>query len=53
MSIEAWSLLWQAIVAGTCLAFFGLAASVTLGAVRDAAALFRDLREAQHERSRS
>lgn len=44
MSLEAWSVVWQVIVAGVCLAFFGLAAGVTWGAVRDARAMFRQLR---------
>jgi hypothetical protein len=49
MSVAAWSLVWQVVIAATCVAFFGLAAYVTLGALRDARAMFRDLREARSE----
>jgi hypothetical protein len=48
MSVTAWSILWQIVIAGTCVAFFGLAAYITLGAVRDARDMFRDLRATQH-----
>jgi hypothetical protein len=51
MSVAAWSLVWQVVIAGTCVAFFGLAASITWGAVRDAADMFRELREAGSQRT--
>jgi hypothetical protein len=47
MSVAAWSVVWQVVTAGACLLFFGLAAYVTLGAIRDARALFHDLRESR------
>ncbi len=47
MSLAAWSILWQIIIAATCLAFFGLAAYITWGAIRDAGDMFRDLRDAR------
>lgn len=49
MSVATWSLIWQVVIAATCLAFFGLSASITLGALRDALEMFRALREARDE----
>jgi hypothetical protein len=50
MSVATWSLIWQVVIAGTCLAFFGLAAAITWGALRDAVEMFRALREAKDEK---
>jgi hypothetical protein len=47
MSVAAWSVVWQVVAAGASLGFFGLAAYVTLGAIRDAREMFRELREQQ------
>jgi hypothetical protein len=46
VSVQAWSVVWQVVVAGACLSFFGLAAVIAWGAVRDAREMFRDLRDA-------
>lgn len=43
MSVDAWSLVWQVVVAGTCVAFFTLSALVARGAVRDMLEMFREL----------
>jgi hypothetical protein len=47
MSVAAWSAVWQVVAAGASLAFFALGAYVTLGAIRDAREMFRELREQQ------
>lgn len=49
MSVAAWSTVWQAVIAATCVAFFGLAAYVSFGAVRDARDMFRELGEEKKE----
>lgn len=43
MNVSTWSLVWQVVAAGACLSFFGLAALISRGAIRDAADMFRDL----------
>lgn len=47
MSVHAWSLLWQCVIAGTCIGFFSLAAYISVGAIADARDMFRELAEEQ------
>jgi hypothetical protein len=50
MSVSAWSLLWQIIIAGTCIGFFALTAYISVGAIADARDMFRELAEEQPDR---
>jgi hypothetical protein len=43
MSITAWSILWQIVVACACVSFFGVAMLVAGRAVREAREMFHDL----------
>jgi hypothetical protein len=49
MSVSAWSLVWQVIIAGTCIGFFSLTAYISVGAIADARDMFRELAEEQSE----
>jgi hypothetical protein len=49
MSVSAWSLVWQVIIAATCVGFFSLAAYISWGAIIDARDMFRELRDQQQE----
>lgn len=49
MAVETWSLIWQLVIVCACLAFFGLAAYVTRGALRDAREMFHELRNARDQ----
>lgn len=50
MSLSTWSLVWQVIIAGTCIGFFALTTYISFGAVADARDMFRELAEDQPER---
>lgn len=45
MSIAAWSMLWQIVVAVTGIAFLVLAVRLGAGAIREAGEMFDDLSE--------
>jgi hypothetical protein len=47
MSILAWSILWQIVVAGACISFFGVAMMVAGRAVREAREMFDELANSQ------
>jgi hypothetical protein len=49
MNISAWSLLWQIVIAATCIGFFALTAYISVGAIADARDMFRELAEEQPE----
>ena len=44
MSLSAWSLVWQVVIAATCVAFFGLNAYIAYRAVGEMKTLFEDLK---------
>lgn len=45
MSLAAWSIIWQTVIALTCVSFFALAAYISIGAIRDLRDMFRELGE--------
>ncbi len=47
MSITAWSVLWQIVVAGACISFFSVAIMVAGRAVRAAREMFHELANSQ------
>lgn len=47
MSIDAWSFVWQAIIAAACVSFFVLALVFAPGAARDLRSMFHDLQSPQ------
>ena len=51
MSVSAWSLVWQFVVAGTCIGFFLLTAYISVGAIADARDMFRELAEDQPDQN--
>ena len=52
MSVSAWSMVWQLVVAGTCIGFFLLTAYISVGAIADARDMFRELAEDQPDENR-
>lgn len=43
MSVAAWSVAWQVLVAATCVAYFGLAFMISRRAFEELWQMFRDL----------
>ena len=53
MSITTWSMVWQVVVAGTCIGFCLLTTYISVGAIADARDMFRELAEDQPDENQS